>query len=123
MSSRPGWAAQETTVTSFMSNERLEQQNLANVGTGGCSQGSAALGFRPAFFDFSTGTTYLSRFADGTLAPMHILDGLPETLVLIRGAGGRVMAARSSLIAGFERGGFFFTRTAAARLAADWVAE
>jgi hypothetical protein len=31
---------------------------------------------------------YLSRFADGRLAPVHLLDGLPDSVVLARGACG-----------------------------------
>ena len=78
------------------------------------------LGFRPAFLDFATCTVYLSRFRDGRAAPVHLLEGLPEEVVLIRDGAGRVVATKSSLIAGFVRGGFFYTRAAAARAAAEW---
>jgi hypothetical protein len=55
-----------------------------------------SLGFRPAFLDFATMTIYPSEFA------------------------GRVLAARATLIPGFERNGFFYTRTAAARAMMEW---
>jgi len=32
-----------------------------------------------------------------------------------------VVAAKATLIAGFERQGYFYTRSAAARAAAEWV--
>jgi hypothetical protein len=56
-----------------------------------------SLGFRPAFLDFATMTIYPSEFAAG------------------------VLSAKATLIAGYERHGFFYTRTAAARAARDWV--
>jgi hypothetical protein len=55
------------------------------------------LGFRPAFLDYATMTIYPSEFA------------------------ARVVLARATLIAGFERNGFFYTRTAAARAAMEWT--
>lgn len=58
-------------------------------------QAIADLGFRPALLDYSTMTVYWS------------LDGL---------AG----PPRLTLVAGFERHGFFYTRTAAERAAREW---
>ena len=55
----------------------------------------AELGFRPAILEFATMTIHWSF--DG-------LAGVP---------GG-------SLVTGFERGGFFYTRSAAERAARDW---
>jgi hypothetical protein len=55
------------------------------------------LGFRPAFLDFATMTIYPSEFA------------------------GKVLRTRATLIAGFERNGFFYTRTAAERAAMEWA--
>jgi len=53
------------------------------------------LGFRPAILDVATMTIYLS--SDG-------LAVLPGTL-----------------LAGFERGGFFYTRATAERAAREWI--
>jgi hypothetical protein len=64
---------------------------------------------------------YPSCFADGRPAPFHILDGLPEDVVIERSARGRVRSVKSSIISGFERGGFFYTRRAAARAREDWA--
>lgn len=99
----------------------LRQENAVHGGTGGCSQGNASLGFRPAFFDYATHTIHMSRFANGKPAPFHLLDGLPDDAVAIRSSTGRVIAAKATLISGFERNGFFYTRSAAARAARDWA--
>lgn len=79
-----------------------------------------ALGFRPAFFDYATCTLHPSRHADGSPAQVHVLDGLPDEMVAVRSDCGRVIAPRATLIAGFERNGFFFTRESAARAAKQW---
>jgi hypothetical protein len=42
-------------------------------------------------------------------------------VIVDRAPSGRVVAAKATLMAGFERHGYFFTRTAAARAAAEWV--
>lgn len=55
-----------------------------------------SLGFRPAFLDFATMTIYPSELA------------------------ARVMGARATLLPGYERNGFFYTRSAAARAAIEW---
>ena len=56
-----------------------------------------SLGFRPAFLDYATMTIYPSDFAAAAVV------------------------ARGTLMAGFERNGFFYTRTAAARAALQWA--
>jgi hypothetical protein len=102
----------------FMSEQRLEEENLAHAGTGGRSQENADVGFHAAFFDYASQRMYLSRFRDGRVAPIHMLDGLPEEVIVDRAPCGRVLAARASLVAGFERNGLFYTRKAAARAVA-----
>ena len=69
--------------------------------------GNRTLGFRPAFLDCATMTIYPSRIADGRLAPVHDRSTLPEKL-------------KATVVAGFERGGFFYTRRAAARACQEW---
>jgi hypothetical protein len=105
----------------LMNERRLLQENAVHAGTGGVSAGNAGMGFRPAFLDVATLTIYPSRFADGRAAPIHLLDGLPDEVVTDRLASGRVVAAKASVISGFERGGFFYTREAAARARAEWA--
>jgi hypothetical protein len=97
----------------------LQRENGRFRGTGGFSGENRALGFRPAFLDTRTQTVYLSRFANGELAPFHLLDGLPEELVLHRDASGRALAARATLVSGFVFDGCFYDREAAARKVAE----
>jgi hypothetical protein len=92
----------------------LEQQNRHYAGTGGVSQGNRARGFIPGFLDRATGGIYVSRFADGTPAPVHIMDGLPEELIVSRTASGQVAAIKGTVILGFILDGNFYTREQAA---------
>ena len=55
------------------------------------------LGFDPAFLDYATMTIYPAELA------------------------GSAITARGTLMAGFVRNGFFYTRTAAARAALQWA--
>jgi hypothetical protein len=107
-------------VKRVMNEGLLKRENAVHADTGGRSQENSGLGFRPAFLDFATQTIYPSRFADGRLAPFHLLDGLPEEVVIDRAPNGRVIAAKATLISGFVRNGFFYTRSAAARAVAEW---
>lgn len=99
-----------TPTTLILENHRFQ-------GSAGVSAGNRHLGFRSAFRDRATDRIYLSRFADGRTAPIHLLDGLPEELVTARDAGGRVVAVKPSVEAGFEHGGRFLTREQARRVA------
>jgi len=92
----------------------LRWQNETFRGRGGISEENRSLGFRPAFYDMQTGVVHPSRFASGLVAPMHVLDGLPDELVACRLDSGRVVAAKSGVVAGFERHGNFYTREQAA---------
>ena len=104
----------------IMNEALLRQENSVHAGSGGRSEENASLGFRPAFYDFATQKIYLSRFPDGRLAPCHLLDGLPDEIVVDRAPSGRVTAVKATVISGFVRNGYFFTRTAAARAVAEW---
>jgi hypothetical protein len=99
----------------LMNVQVLKQENVAFAGTAGRSQHNSGLGFHPAFLDMGTCAIYVSRFADGRPAPFHLLDGLPDEVVLKRSTSGRVVAAKGTLVAGF-----FYTRAAAARAAQEW---
>jgi hypothetical protein len=101
--------------------QTLARENQVHQGSGGVSRGNATLGFRPAFFDYATHTIHPSRFKDGRPAPFHLLEGLPDEAIAIRADDGRVLAAKATLVSGFERGGFFYTRTAAARAVREWA--
>lgn len=98
---------------------QMVRENRAFQGTGGVSNNNRSLGFAPAFLDRATGIIHLSRNPDGTPACCHRLDGLPESVVAERDEQGRVCAVRDSVVAGFERGGCFYTREQAARFVSD----
>jgi hypothetical protein len=49
---------------------------------------------------------------------MHLLEGLPDTLLLARAPSGRVTAVKDSVVAGFVRDGRFYTRDEAAQIVA-----
>jgi hypothetical protein len=66
--------------------------------------------------DARTRKVYASTFADGTPAPFHLLDGLPDELVVARDRRLRPSQVRGSVIAGFSRNGRFYTRAEAAAL-------
>ncbi|MGC1954602.1 MAG: hypothetical protein WA970_18925, partial [Gammaproteobacteria bacterium] len=87
---------------------------------GGVSSGNQHRGFRPAFLETGSGEIYLSRFADGRLAPIHVLDGLPRALTTKNTPAGRASATRGSVISGFMpgfvRGDRFYTREQTANL-------
>ena len=105
----------------MLSPARIDAENAEHAIPG--PAGTAhRLGFSPAFLDFARMCVHRARFADGRLAPYHCLDGLPEEVVVRRLPSGRVVLAKATLISGFERGGFFYTRTAAARSCEQWAA-
>src|SRR6185369_10643044 len=74
--------------------QTLERENVEFLGTGGRSEENRGLGFHPAFMDEDTSTVYPACFADGRPAPFHLLDGLPDELVLARNAQGRVESVK-----------------------------
>jgi len=94
----------------------LARQNELFSGTGGRSQENRSSGFRPAFMDVDTCAVYDSCFANGMRAPIHLLDGLPDEIVVARDESGRVHAVKPCVVAGFVREGRFFTREEAGRL-------
>lgn len=103
-----------------LSAHRLTEENQVHAETGGRSEDTCGLGFKPAFLDFATQKVYPCQFANGMPAPFHLLDGLPDEVVVDRAPTGRVVSAKATLISGFVRNGFFYTRTAAAKAAAQW---
>jgi len=95
---------------------RLRQENQAFAGTGGISRNNCDLGFQAAFQDSATGRVEPARFADGSLAPMHILSGVPAEWIVQRDAEGHPTVLLDSIISGFLRNSVFYTREEAAAL-------
>ena len=102
-----------------MNTTTLQRQNLAFRGTGGISPNNRKRGFCPAFRDNANGRVFLSRFANGSPAPLHVLDGLPDEVVIERGADGRPITVKQTVVAGFLSAETFYTRDQAA----DWLAR
>ena len=67
-------------------------------------------GFLPAFQDRETGETHLSITAQGAVAPVHLLEGLPRQWIIERDTLGRISTIKASIVAGFMRDGRFYTR-------------
>lgn len=100
-----------------LTKNRIRRENLAFTGTGGVSAENRNDRFEPAFRDDATGRVEVSRFSDGSPAPMHLMDGLPEDWVHTRDERGRACALKPTIVAGFVRDGKFYTREQAADLA------
>jgi hypothetical protein len=94
----------------------LRTQNNEFTGSGGVSANNRHAGFVPGYRNCLTGETRISRFADGTPAPVHVLEGLPGEWVDKRDDQGRVLCTVAGVIAGFLRQGRFYTRDQAAGL-------
>ncbi len=93
-----------------LSKRYLELEQAANRGTGGVASENRQLGFIPAFMDTRTGKVYGCTFVDGRPAAFHILDGLPDELVIARDRYGRPSHVVGSVIAGFTLDDRFYTR-------------
>ena len=97
-----------------LSDEVLGRENRQFTGSGGLSEQNRAYGFIPAFYDTQSRKAMASCFANGTPAPIHVLEGLPQEWVMQRDTSGRVVVAKDSVIAGFLYQGEFYTREQAA---------
>jgi len=98
---------------------RLKKENLAFIGTAGVSSANHGNGFIPAFHDKETGQVEISRFLNGQPAPMHMIEGLPESWIVERDAASKATAIKQSIIAGFVREDCFYTRSQAAEAVLD----
>src|SRR2546427_12033133 len=106
-----------------MTQATLAHENVVYLGSGGRSQENCAGRFRPAFLDTDTGIVHPARFADGRPAPLHLLDGLPDSVVIERDDDGRIIEVKASIVSGFSRDGRFYTRDEAmyaAQAESDW---
>ena len=105
-------------ISSTLDAARIAAENARHLGSG---ERARRLGFWPAFLDCATMRIHPSRFPDGRPAPFHLLDGLPAELVVAT-AGGHVVRAKGTVVSGFERDGFFYTRATAERACREWIA-
>ena len=102
------------------SQAELIRENAQFGMTGGVSENNREEGFVPAFQDIATGRVYRSCFANGNPAPIHLLDGLPDELVIARDATRRTVALTPTLVAGFLRSDCFYTREQAAQCVSQY---
>ena len=93
----------------------LRDENRLFEHTRGRSQDNDHLGFVPAYRNSATGEQVVSRFADGSPAAVHVLDGLPEAWVAERDSKGHVTRTCPGLVSGFIRDGRFYSREQAIR--------
>jgi hypothetical protein len=101
-------------------NEDLEKDNKVFSGTGGVSEANRVHGFLPAFQDTETGEVYLSCHKKGNQAPIHLLEGLPEKLIVKRDEDNNVTEVKASIVPGFVKNEQFYTRKqAAAQISAE----
>jgi len=97
-----------------LSKRYLEMEQAAHRGSGGTSSDNRHLGFVPAFMETRTGKVYPCTFADGRPAAFHVLDGLPDELVVARDRHGRPSHVLGTVVSGFSLDGRFYTREQAA---------
>jgi hypothetical protein len=67
------------------------------------------IGIYPAFKDMNSGETHLSVRPDGSIASIHLLEGLPDHWIIARNPHGRVTALKDTVVAGYFRDGHFFS--------------
>lgn len=94
-----------------MTEAALREEDERFEGSGGVSHPNHTLGFPPAFYEGHSGEAVPCPFANGTPAPVHVLEGLPEAWVVVaRDARGRVIAVKPSVSTGFLYVGGSYTR-------------
>ncbi|MBK1722703.1 hypothetical protein [Thiocystis violacea] len=96
----------------------LRDENVLFANTRGISENNRSFGFQPGYLNSRSGEQVLSRFSDGRPAPVHLLDGLPDTWVRARDEKGKITAVEPEVISGFIRDGLFYTREEALKAAA-----
>ena len=101
----------------------LKQEGIAHQGSGGVISEHRSFGFRPAFRNTETGRVYAARFADSRLAPVHMIDGLPDEVVVARSVSGKALSLTSSVQSGFTRNGRFYDHDQAAAYLARRLAD
>lgn len=104
----------EMKLRGILSEQLLRDQNQEFADTAGVSAGNRDRDFVPAFQNTRNGECVVSRFADGSDAPIHVLDGLPRQWITSVDENGHVTAVDEAVVAGFLHSGRFYTREEAA---------
>jgi len=113
----PELQERERRMRGVLNDMTLRHENRLYANTSGVSRNNAGLGFRPGYLNRRSGECVLSRFSDGTPAPIHVLDGVPESWVRARDNAGHVVAVVAEVVSGFVHEDRFYTREEAARAA------
>lgn len=96
-----------TALTQTIERSRAVHQQEQLEYQGATSESVPNSQLQPAFYDMETGRTYLSVYADGRTAPIHILDGLPTDVQ---------WRADINIISGFVLENRFLTREQAMKI-------
>ena len=97
-----------------LSGAELASENRRFAQSGGVSENNRNAGFVPAYRDDNSGIIALSKSADGQIAAVHLLDGLPDEWIATRDEIGKAASLINGIVSGFYRDGRFFTREEAA---------
>lgn len=111
----PTETEREMKLKGILSEQLLRDQNQEFADTAGVSAGNRSRAFVPAFQNTRNGECVVSRFADGSEAPVHVLDGLPKQWVTSVDEDGHVTAVDEAVVAGFLNSGRFYTREEAVK--------
>lgn len=90
-----------------------ENAAIGGAGSRGTSQGEMGR-FVPCFRCKTTGEVFFPLDANGNIAPIHLLNGIPERFVTSRGLDGGALSVCPDIESGFYRDGQFYTRKEAA---------
>lgn len=106
-----GWKGKAEGVKSDdMTIAKLNKEVVKYKGIGGISTEAIKNKFIPGFRDSETGLIYPSLDENGRPTGIHLLDGLPESMITERNKYGDVTKAKASLESGFIRDDQFYTR-------------
>ena len=96
--------------TDMLNSRVLRFENKRYAGTRGVSENNRDDKFYPAFLNKRDGRVEIAKKQDGSPAPFHLIDWLPEEWATGIDTKGRVRSLQPEIIAGFVREGIFFTR-------------
>lgn len=90
-------------------NNTIIKNNLSHS-TREVNSNSCQFYFIPAFYDALSHTVFLSCYKSGQLAPIHVLEGIPDNIIKNRTLTNNRGESKNSLIIGFIFKNKFLTR-------------
>lgn len=85
-----------------------ERKRSMEISDKGGLMASISFGFLPAFRDVHTGETHLSINQDGSVSPIHLIDGVPSHWICECDELGRTISLKEGIVPGFVRYGRFY---------------